>query len=151
MSIQSEIDRLTQAKQNIAQAIGDKGVEVPEDAALSEFHSYIGAIPIQGAGLGERLGVFNTRGGVIDTPVSFGNRTFYGLAAVSNAGTVVAVGATGYPIGSNRWVSNVCTASSREPEAGWLTFKQISGGYQMTWIICPDNSLADQPFTLYGL
>lgn len=152
MSIQSEIDRLAQAKFYIAQAIGDKGVEVPADATLDEFHSYIGAIPSPGSTLGERLGTYNTFGGVIDTPVSFGQRAFYGLAAVSDAYTIVAVGAHGRSVGVNHWVSNVITSSRlHDPATGWLTFKAESGAYRMTWTICPDGSISDRMFTLYGL
>ena len=37
MSIQSEIERLTQAKREIRQAIQDKGVEVPEGTPVRQY------------------------------------------------------------------------------------------------------------------
>ena len=108
MSIQSEIDRLAQAKFNIAQAIGDKGVEVPADATLDEFHSYIDNI-VTASGVGENLGSYMTNGGVIDTLVSFGNRIFSGLAAVSDAATIIAVGSI------NQYLPALMQASAGEP------------------------------------
>lgn len=151
MSIQSEIDRLTNAKRHIAQAIGDKGVEVPTDAKLSNLHSYIGAIPVSAGGIGENLGVFNTRGGVIDTTVTFGNRGFSGLVAVSDAFTCVAVGDSGQSPVYAGWVSTSYSSSPGPPASGWLTFRLESGALRMTWVICPDGSMPDQMFTLYGI
>lgn len=151
MSIQSEINRLTNAKKYIAQAIGDKGVEVPADATLDELHSYIGAIPVSAGGIGESLGIFNTRGGVIDITVAFGNRGFSGLAAVSDGFTCVAVGAPGHGVSGNTWVSNVYSSSPTTPAEGWLTFQRESGNVRMTWVICPDGSMSDRSFTLYGI
>lgn len=151
MSIQSEINRLTNAKKYIAQAIGDKGVEVPADATLDELRSYIGAIPVSAGGIGESLGIFNTRGGVIDITVAFGDRGFSGLAAVSDGFTCVAVGAPGHGVSGNTWVSNVYSSSPTTPAEGWLTFQRESGNVRMTWVICPDGSMSDRSFTLYGI
>lgn len=151
MSIQSEIDRIAQAKERIAQAIEDKGVEVPTDARLSNLHSYIGAIQVSAGGIGENLGVFNTKGGVIDTTVAFGNRGFSGLAAVSDGFTCVAVGAPGHGVSGNTWVSNVYSSSPTTPAEGWLTFQPESGTHRMNWVICPDGSMSDRMFTLYGI
>lgn len=151
MSIQSEIDRLTNAKKYIAQAIGDKGVEVPADATLDELRSYIGAIPVSAGGIGESLGIFNTRGGVIDITISFANRSFSGLVAVSDAFSVVAVGTCGFSVSASHWVSNVVSSSGIEPAEGWLTFQRESGNVRMTWVICPDGSMSDRMFTLYGI
>lgn len=151
MSIQSEIDRLAQAKQTIAQAIEDKGVEVPEDATLDEFHSYIGAIQLSGGVPGKCLGLFNTVGGVIDALVTFGTGWFSGLVAVSDAFTCVAVGASGQSPTYAQWVSNVYSSTVQYPANGWLTFQPESGAHRMNWVICPDGSLSDQAFTLYGL
>lgn len=44
MSIQSEIERLTQAKREIRQAIQDKGVEVPEGTPFRQYAEKIGEI-----------------------------------------------------------------------------------------------------------
>lgn len=151
MSIQSEIDRIAQAKYYIAQAIEDKGVEVPTDARLSNLHSYIGAIQVSAGGIGENLGVFNTKGGVIDTPIGFGNRVFSGLVAVSDGFICVAAGTFGYSVASTRWVSNVYSSSHTTPAEGWLTFQPESGAYRMNWVICPDGSMSDRMFTLYGI
>lgn len=151
MSIQSEIDRIAQAKYYIAQAIEDKGVEVPTDARLSNLHSYIGAIQVSAGGIGENLGVFNTKGGVIDTTVAFGTRSFSGLVAVSDAFSVVAVGTRGFSVRASHWVSNVVASSGMEPAEGWLTFQAESGNVRMTWVICPDGSMPDRMFTLYGI
>ena len=151
MSIQSEINRLTNAKTYIAQAIRDKGVEVPADATLDELHSYIGAIPVSAGGIGENLGVFNTRGGVIDAPVTFGDRVFSGLVAVGDGFTCVAVGTPAVSVVGNHWVSNVYSSSLSVPAEGWLTFQNTSGTPHMTWVISPDGSMSDQMFTLYGI
>lgn len=151
MSIQSEIDRIAQAKYYIAQAIEDKGVEVPTDARLSNLHSYIGAIQVSAGGIGENLGVFNTKGGVIDTTVAFGTRSFSGLVAVSDGFICVAAGIFGYSVAGNRWVSNVYSSSPHPPAEGWLTFQLESGTHRMNWVICPDGSLSDRMFTLYGI
>lgn len=149
MSIQSEIDRLIQAKQTIAQAIGDKGVEVPADATLDEFHSYIDNI-VTASGVGENLGSYMTNGGVIDTLVSFGNRIFSGLAAVSDAATIIAVGSINQYVGKNIWTSNSYSSSPGDPYPEYLTFKAEAGAYRMTWIISPDASLGDREFVIYG-
>lgn len=151
MSIQSEINRLTNAKTYIAQAIRDKGVEVPADATLDELHSYIGAIPVSAGGIGENLGVFNTRGGVIDAPVTFGDRVFSGLVAVGDGFACVAVGTPAVSVVGNHWVSNVYSSSLSVPAEGWLTFRDTSGTPHMTWAISPDGSMSDQTFTLYGI
>lgn len=151
MSIQSEIDRLTNAKRHIAQAIGDKGVEVPLDATLDELHSYIGAIPVSTGVPGEWLGNFKTSGGIIDSLVTFGGRSFSGLVAVSDGFIGVAVGTKGYSVPNSQWVSNVYSSSPNNPASGWLNFLVESGACRMTWVICPDGSMSDRSFTLYGI
>lgn len=49
MSIQSEIERIAAAKENIAQAIAQKGVNIPEAASLSDMPELISEIPERGA------------------------------------------------------------------------------------------------------
>lgn len=150
MSIQSEIDRLAQAKQTIAQAIEDKGVEVPADATLDKFHAYIGNI-MAASGIGENLGSYMTKGGVIDALVSFGDRVFSGLAAVSDVVTVMAVGSLRQYVAANFWTTNNYSSSSGDPTHDtYLKFKAEAGGCRMTWVISPDASLGDREFTIYG-
>lgn len=59
MSIQSEIDRLKAAKSGLAEAIASKGVEVPQDTALSSFPSLVAQIQ-QGGGLEPLIGTTET-------------------------------------------------------------------------------------------
>lgn len=153
MSIQSEISRITRAKETIAQAIWDKGVEVPFDATLDEFPAYVGQIQVSSGGIGEYLGAFNTQGGVIDSSIDFGNRTFSALVAESDTFTCSAVGIRGIRVAnaSNTWISNIYSSSLASPAKGWLTFQNESGDVRMNWTICPDGSMSDQAFTLYGI
>ena len=150
MSIQSEISRLADAKHSIAQAIMDKGVAVPSGTTLDEFPTYIGQIQM-GSGVGEKLGTFNTQGGVIDTPIKFGNRSFSCLVAISDSFTCAAVATPGPGVANNTWISTVYSSSAVLPAAGWLTFQRESGNARMTWVICPDGSMSDRMFTLYGI
>ena len=151
MSIQSEIDRLAAAKQNMIQAIGNKGVDVPADARLDDFHPYIEAIPGTSSDFVVPLGSFSTVGGVIDAHVTFGNAGYCGLVAVSDVFNCVAVGGTWNSPAYVRWVSSVYSSSPGDPDEGWLTFQLDSDGLRMTWVICPDGSLSDREFLLYGL
>lgn len=45
MSIQTEIERIQQAKEEIVNAISDKGIAVPYDASISDMPEYIEQIP----------------------------------------------------------------------------------------------------------
>ena len=49
MSIQSEIERLNNAKTEIAEAISEKGVEVSEGTSIDEFPSLVRSIPSGGS------------------------------------------------------------------------------------------------------
>lgn len=151
MSIQSEIDRLAAAKQNMIQAIGNKGVDVPADARLDDFHPYIEAIRSTSSDFVVPLGSFNTSGGVIDAVINFGNYPFSGLVAVSDIFTCVASGTPGVSPKSSYWVSNVYSSNRDKPAYGLLTVKEESADSRMTWVICADGSMDDRLFTLYGL
>lgn len=180
MSIRSEIDRLmgikadlkaaingsgstvgdvfadyppavSNGRAGIAAAITEKGVQTPADAPFDVLQANVRAIQLSGGGLGECLGVFHTVGGVIDELVTFGNKGFSGMVAVSDAFTCTAVGSLGVLVDINNWVSNVYSSSLTLPNDGWLTFERESGVHRMNWVISPDGSLSDQAFTLYGL
>jgi hypothetical protein len=50
MSIQSEIDRINNAKTSIKSAISSKGVSVPSDASIEDLPALVRSIPQEGGG-----------------------------------------------------------------------------------------------------
>lgn len=51
MSLQSEINRIEDAKGDIRNAIVEKGVSVPTSAKIDEYASYVSQIPTGGNGM----------------------------------------------------------------------------------------------------
>lgn len=151
MSIQSEIDRIRSAKTDIIHALGIKGVDVESDATLSDIHTYIEQIQ-SGSGIGEKLMTIESKGGVLSSMISFGFKSYSGLVAASDDGyRITASGTRGISVATNTWYSAPMGSSPQPPMTGILTFKNTSGVITMDWAICPDMSISDKTYTIYGI
>lgn len=70
MSIQSEITRISNAVDDTKTAIGEKGVEVPNDATVDDLPTLVRSIKTEGGG-GGGGGTSGSQTGVVDTSASY--------------------------------------------------------------------------------
>lgn len=89
MSIQSEIDRINNAKVEIAKAISGKGVEVEEGASIEDMSALIRSIPQEGGESVEKLEVIDGTLDVATMSVSSISHTHAQIKELINNGKTV--------------------------------------------------------------
>lgn len=100
MSVETEIERLNASKSAIAQAIRDKGVDVPEDAKLDTFADYVAMIGVtQGIPVTFTGNPVVATGTIANQPFEglkiYGKSTQDGTPSPSNPVPIVSAGASG--------------------------------------------------------
>lgn len=147
MSVQTELDRLLAAKQDLAAAIGAKGVTVPAAATLDAYPALVAAI--QG-GLGTFNGIYTSIGGILDfnIPTSDDIRVFLALYNGYVAASAIGPG-TAMTTATNFWATSLITSSIQAPQTGFISFTTSGNTRHVTWTICADGSASDRDYAVY--
>lgn len=108
MSIQSEIERISQAKTDIHSAIESKGVTVPDDTLISEMAPYIQQIREAGTVVTSVNSIGPDGSGNVELTA----------ASVGAAPTMHSVTNTSYGVGSQNYYGHVRLSDSTSPAYG---------------------------------
>lgn len=141
-----KLSYLNTTKNEIAEAIREKGVAVESDTT---FRSYVDLIKQCGAGT--YIGQSEASGGLISfnfpsslTPnliIAVGPTAIFFVSKGPSVSTVMPA--------SNLWYSWAYSSSIGAPSAGLFSISTSGNSHTVQWTICPDASLTDATYDLY--